>query len=579
MAKTPETYQNRSPLAEKLKKKKDPSLGELNPLIFPPDLESPETLDVLRTVVQNSVAKLGLLQPAVMETAMAWNRVTEKLEPRIIIRFDPDRLSKDQLDLLEDVTHKTYGKSIVGRMTSGGQSIPASFYPNLEAPKGREITSKDTKKLGWYMGTNTYTPSGAHKGLFVYRDLGKSDMAAYLKKHSYRDWFFKEDLINPLSKDVPKRYLVEIHEASLYQTDIVEFALQISSILKRGEVIKDSRLKYEIYNDLNRLGLKKAKREDVQGLDEQLERIERTLINPLANLDASTGIGLDASSSLLIGVPGTGKTLVAEYLLQQDTGVFILPIDSKQLATELSEPPEKRTILPRISEVFKQTQIPIILHIDDIEQIGQNDQAINSTILNLMAGVRESGFHIIASTNDPEKLTNQLLQPQRFSEIIYFGLQPEDVRLKILETHALKSSKELGKPLFSSDEDRNDILKAVAKITESFTPRYLGDICTQAKAFLLEREIKSKVKKTGLTEKDLSMTFTIVDWQKAIDAVSRKYDKANVVKRDQALREFAKLHARSMGLLQDRNGNGSTPQLEEIIFQMRGHRQKKTKLN
>jgi len=62
----------------------------------------------------------------------------------------------------------------------------------------------------------------------------------------------------------------------------------------------------------------------------------------LANLDASTGIGLEASSALLIGVPGTGKTYTLEYFLQQDTGVFILPIDSGHLAKELSQPPEKR---------------------------------------------------------------------------------------------------------------------------------------------------------------------------------------------------------------------------------------------
>lgn len=559
-------------LAEKLKERKEPSLGEFNPLIFPPDLGNPETLDALETVIQRGIHKRKLRQPSTMETAFAWNPHVSKLEQRLIIRFELDQLSEIQLDLLEDITHKTYGKSIVGRTTPGGQSISASFYPNLEMPKGRKVINEDARKLGWYIGPNLSTPSGAHMGLFVYRDLGKSDIAAYLKGHSYKEWFFKEDLPVPIGKPPPRKYLIEVHEASLYQTDIVEFALQVSSILAKGEPIENPRLKYDIYNDLNRLGLKKTKKEDVQGLDEQLERMERTLIIPLANLDASTAIGLNASSILLVGVPGTGKTYVVEYFLQQDTGVFILPIDSRHIAKELSQSPDKMTILPRISEVFKQTQIPIILHIDDIEKIGENDQMISSTILNLMAGVRENGFFTIASTNYPEKLTPQLLQPQRFSEIIYFGLQPEDVRLKILETHALRVSKELGKPLFSSDEEREIILRAVAHVTDSFTPRYLGDICTQAKTFLLQREVQSKKKKIGLTEADFDTVFTIEDWQRAIVEVTKKYDKDAIVERDKELKKFAERHSKSMGLLAKQNGH--IPQLENVIFELRAKDEK-----
>lgn len=554
-------------LTEGLKEKREPSLGEFNPLIFPPDLSNPETLDVLRTVINKDINRFGFCQPSSIETSLAWASYSGKMEPRVIIRFEPHQLSEKQLELLENVTKKTYKGVIAGRTASNNQPIPASFYPNLEMPKGRREVNEDARRLGWYMGPRLSTPSAGNEGLFVYRDLGKVDMAAYLKSHGYKEWFFKDNLITPLGKPVDTKYIVEIHEASLYQTDIVEYVLQVASILSEGKEIDNPKLKYEIYNDLNRLGLKKTRREDVQGLDEQLGRIERTLILPLANLDVSSAINLDASSVLLIGVPGTGKTFAVEYFLQQDNGVFILPIDSRHIAQELSQPPEKMRILPRISEVFKQTQIPVILHIDDIEKIGQTDLTISSTILNLMAGVRENGFFTIASTNYPEKLTPQLLQPQRFSEIIYFGLQPEEVRLKILETHANRVSKELGKPLFASDEEREAILEAVAKVTESYTPRYLGDICTQAKTFLLKRETQEKNKKHGLTESDLNTKFTVEDWQCAIEEVSKKYNKEEVIKRDEELRKFAAHYNGTIGFLQNKNGH--MPDLSSVIFDMK----------
>lgn len=118
---------------------------------------------------------------------------------------------------------------------------------------------------------------------------------------------------------------------------------------------------------------------------------------------------------------------------------------------------------------------------DDIENmVGSKIKVTNSTMLNLMAGVQESGFFIIASTNYPEKINQSLIQPQRFSVLIHCGLQDEKARYEILKIHANKESKNLKKPLFSSDEVRDLILREVAKHTNAFTPRYLANIATIA---------------------------------------------------------------------------------------------------
>ncbi|MBF8249630.1 MAG: hypothetical protein HW400_231 [Candidatus Levybacteria bacterium] len=557
MARKIESAETSSGLTEKLKEKNEPSLGEFNPLLFPPNLGNSEATSALKLVIERRIKNVGGVKPKTVDSVLTFNTFSEKLEPRFVVKFETDSLSESQIDHLEQLTRNMYGRIITGRTTPSGGHNPISPYPMLEAPKKNNLTRKsfeDQKQLGWYMGEDQRPLSNASEGLLVHRIFDDIGMPAYLKTRTPKEWFCKDGLVTPTKKAVKTKYNIEIREASMYQTDIVEFATQVSAILSKGKPLDNPKLKYEIYNDLNRLGLKHTTEEDIRGLEEQIERIERTLILPLANLDASSGIDFKPGSILLIGVPGTGKTYVIEYFLQKDTGVFILPIDAQHLATELAQPPEKKTILPRISEVFKQTQIPIILHIDDIENMApDNEKLINSTLLNLMAGVRENGFFVIASTNYPEKLTSQLLQPQRLSEVVYFGLQEEGVRLNILKSHANRLTKELSIPLFPSDLEREDILKAIAINTDGFTPRFLAQICTEAKSFYLERMSQLKKTKVGMVEKDLDKTFQIEDWAKGLTEVWKKYDKTSVLKRDGELKIFAKQHYNStLGFTKDR---------------------------
>lgn len=561
---------NETFLIEGLKEKKEPSLGELNPLLFPPNLESPEAVEALKIGAGRKIAEYGGRQPQTFESVYAYNRIMGRQEPRLVVRFEVDELSPDQLALLETTVHQIYGKSVKTRTGVSGGSIAPSSYPELDQSltRRRKASREGGRYLGWYMGTNLVTPAeGSHMGLLVYRDLGEKAMADYLTNHGYREWFFKPNLVKPYGGEVQTKYLVEIREAGLYQTDIVEFVTQVASVLGKNQRIENRPLKYEIYNELNRLGLRKKGKSTIYGLDDEIDRIERSLILPLANLDLASGMELRSGSVLLVGVPGTGKTLVAEHLLQQDNGVFFLPIDPLHIAQELDAPPAKRWILSRISDVFTQTKIPVILHIDDIENIAREDQAINSSLLNLMAGVRGSGFFALASTNHPEKINPQLLQPQRFAQVIHFGLPEEQARFGILDVHAQYVSRELGKPLFRSKEERDIILSALGKETQGFTARFLAEICTEAKSFYLQRIARLKNQRVGLREQDLGETdaFNIEDWEKAFAEVIRKYDRESTIKRDKELQEFARHYSRPLGYLKEGNEQDGPTQLRRRI--------------
>ena len=329
-------------VAEKLKERKQPRLSDLNPLLYPPELMNPKAMTAFTQVIRQKIDQHEGLQPSTIESAIAYDEKTGAAL-RLVIKFEINQLDENQVSQLAKIVQETYGPQVRTQKGSSGNKISPTNYPPLErTTRGGNTRKKTSRLLGWYMGLNPADLNNFHTGLLVFKDLGEADMGDYFRRKNPNEWFYRDDLVNPLGKPLKTKYLVELREADLYQTDIVEFAVRVASVLGKGIDEQSKDLLYEIYNDLNRLNLKTASRETIHGLDEQIDRIKRVLILPLANLELSSGLELPPGSVLLIGVPGTGKTLMAEYLLQEDTGVFILPLDPTQLSSDLKTSPESR---------------------------------------------------------------------------------------------------------------------------------------------------------------------------------------------------------------------------------------------
>jgi ATP-dependent 26S proteasome regulatory subunit len=497
------------------------TLGDLNPLINATDLMRKESVDAVRHTTMEKIHQNQGMPPKVLESAVVTDPETGKSDLRLIARFETTHLTEEQLTMLEELVGQTYGLTVRTRADSKGNDIPAQSYPPTQL--GEEMKSKTG---GWYMGPAPVPTSSLHQGLFVFKDYGP------INKNNFLD-----------DSQTPRKYIVEVREAAQYQTDLVTLITQISVILSQEKLLDRGQLLYETYYDIMRLGLKKAEEDSIYGMDEAADMIRRELIIPLASPEISRGINQEPQSVLMVGVPGTGKTLLVERLLHEETGLFVLPIDPFELQKEVAKPKDKQTLMPRIAEVARITGKRVILHVDDIENMVGETEVTNSTMLNLMAGVQESGFYIIASTNYPEKVNNSLIQPQRFSVLIHCGLQSEQARYEILKIHADAESQKQQKPLFESEDIRDIILREVASHTNAFTPRYLANIATIAKSFLVDRVASSKRKTIGLTEEDLDgYMFTLEDWDRALAEVSAKYDSKGVEDRDKELARFVQKH-------------------------------------
>lgn len=513
----------------KILEKDEFKLGKLNPLIHPVELGNRQSIEAVKHTVFKKIEQYEGVNPKWMDAQFVIDPEARQADYRFIARFEVPRLSNEQLSLLEELVRQTYGPTSRGRQDSDGRDVsPESYPPAQPDDEKKSLTS------GWYMGPAPYPTSPLYEGLYVFQDIGKTTGENFTLDFEER------------GKDV--KYIVEVRDARQKQTDLVTFITQVATVLGKGELPDRGEMLYETYYDLMRLGLKNSGENAMHGMDFAMDMITRELINPLANPNISKGVGQEPQSVLLVGVPGTGKTLIVEKLLHKDLGLFILPIDPFELHQELAIPKDKQTLMSRISEVAKITGKRVILHVDDIENMAGENERTNSTLLNLMAGVQESGFHLIASTNYPRKINPSLIQPQRFSVLIHCGLQGLEARNEILKIHADKASRELNMPLFNPEQMRDELLLEVAKMTENYTPRYLANITTIAKSFLIERVAREKGKSIGLTEGDLDgHVFEIEDWENALGEVSEKYNSKKMKDLDDEMKKFVRQFADSVG--------------------------------
>ena len=182
--------------------------------------------------------------------------------------------------------------------------------------------------------------------------------------------------------------------------------------------------------------------QDVAGQDEAKESLQE-IIDFLHNPQKYTEIGAKLpKGALLVGSPGTGKTLLAKAVAgEADVPFFALSgsdFDDTFVGVGSS----------RVRDLFQQAAkvAPCIIFIDEIDAVGHkrdsrlgyNDQTLN-TLLGEIDGFDSSkGIVILAATNRPETLDKALLRPGRFDRQIEVDRPNFQGRLDTLKVHTRK---------------------------------------------------------------------------------------------------------------------------------------------
>jgi len=230
--------------------------------------------------------------------------------------------------------------------------------------------------------------------------------------------------------------------------------------------------------------------EDIGGLENEIIEIKEAVEDPLLRPDLYKKVGIEPPKGvLLIGLPGTGKTLLAKAVAHQTNATFIRFVGSELVQKYIGE---GARLVRELFELARE-KAPSIVFIDEIDAIGakrleiatSGDREVQRTLMQLLAEL--DGFNplgdvkIIAATNRPDILDDALLRPGRFDRIIEIPSPTAAGREKIFTIHTREMS-------ISGNIDFFNL----ADRTDGCTGADIKAICTEAGMFAI-REDRDKV--------------------------------------------------------------------------------------
>ncbi len=236
-------------------------------------------------------------------------------------------------------------------------------------------------------------------------------------------------------------------------------------------------------NDKNRVTF-----DDVAGVDEEKEELEE-IVEFLKNPKKFTEMGARIPKGvLLVGQPGTGKTLLAKAVAGEAGVPFFIISGSDFVEMFVG------VGASRVRDLFEEAKkkAPCIIFIDEIDAVGrqrgaglggghdEREQTLNQLLVEMDGFAANEGVIVLAATNRPDVLDKALLRPGRFDRQIVVSLPDVRAREQILEVHSRKKK-------FADDVN----LKIIAKNTAGFAGADLENVLNEAALLAARRNLSA----------------------------------------------------------------------------------------
>lgn len=242
--------------------------------------------------------------------------------------------------------------------------------------------------------------------------------------------------------------------------------------------------------------MSKVKFSDIAGMDEEkaeLQEIVEFLKNPKKFTDLGARI---PTGVLLVGRPGTGKTLLARAVAGESKVPFISISGSDFVEMFVG------VGASRVRDLFEQAKKnkPCIVFIDEIDAVGrqrgaglgggndEREQTLNQLLVEMDGFEANEGIIVMAATNRSDVLDPALMRPGRFDRQIYVHVPDVKGREGILKIHARN------KPI-----DENVDFNVLARITTGFTGADIENMLNEA-AILAARAGRTTIIMEDITE-------------------------------------------------------------------------------
>ncbi len=257
---------------------------------------------------------------------------------------------------------------------------------------------------------------------------------------------------------------------------------------------------------------------DVAGVDEEKQELEE-IVEFLKSPKKFTDMGARIPKGvLLVGHPGTGKTLLAKAVAGEAGVPFFIISGSDFVEMFVG------VGASRVRDLFEQAKknAPCIIFIDEIDAVGrqrgaglggghdEREQTLNQLLVEMDGFSPNEGVIVLAATNRPDVLDKALLRAGRFDRQIVVSSPDVKAREQILEVHARKKK-------IANDVD----LGIVAKNTAGFAGADLENVLNEA-ALLAARRNKMEI---GMQEIEEAMVKVTMGPEKKSRVISDKEKK------------------------------------------------------
>ncbi|MBD3609832.1 MAG: ATP-dependent zinc metalloprotease FtsH [Gammaproteobacteria bacterium] len=217
--------------------------------------------------------------------------------------------------------------------------------------------------------------------------------------------------------------------------------------------------------------------EDVAGQDNAKREVQE-LVEYLKSPERYTRLGAEVPKGvLLMGAPGTGKTLMAKALAGE-AGVPFFSISGSEFIEVFVG-----VGASRVRKMFEEAKkrAPCIIFIDELDSVGrvrgtglgggndEREQTLNQILAEMDGFSGHEAIIVVAATNRPDVLDPALLRPGRFDRHITLDLPDQKARLAILKVHSKKL------PL-ARDVD----MEKIASGTPGFSGADIKNLCNEA---------------------------------------------------------------------------------------------------